>query len=230
MQLAKTFSFEAAHRHSGEEGPGGELHGHTFQVNAVVRGPVVPRAEWLTDFAEIRSALEPVIALVDHRYLNDIEGLETGSPEEISEWIASRVRKVLSYDIEIVVECREVTAPETERVPAVKSLSLPERVALKFEASHSLPQTPEGHKCRTLHGHSYRLEAASPDLDRTESALVRIFHRVDHRNLNEIEGLENPTAEVMCRVFWEWLQEEGIEPSCVVVCETCESSCIYFGN
>lgn len=80
----------------------------------------------------------------------------------------------------------------------------------EFEAAHQLPRLPEGHKCRRLHGHNYKVEVAvlgEPDargfvMDYAElDAIVQpIIARLDHQYLNQIEGLENPTSEVL--VMW----------------------------
>lgn len=80
-----------------------------------------------------------------------------------------------------------------------------------FEAAHRLPLLPEGHKCKNLHGHNYRLDVAvDGDLDacgfvmdyaELEAIVDPIIRRIDHRYLNEIEGLENPTSEVMAQWF-----------------------------
>ena len=80
-----------------------------------------------------------------------------------------------------------------------------------FEAAHRLPNLPDGHKCKNLHGHNYRLEVSIEgplaergfvmDYAELEAIVDPIIKRVDHRFLNEIEGLENPTSEVMAEWF-----------------------------
>ena len=78
--------------------------------------------------------------------------------------------------------------------------------AFTFEAAHFLPRVPETHRCRRLHGHSYRVELALEgpvdpetgfvaDFFDLERAFGPVLARLDHHCLNEIEGLENPTAE-----------------------------------
>jgi 6-pyruvoyltetrahydropterin/6-carboxytetrahydropterin synthase len=76
-----------------------------------------------------------------------------------------------------------------------------------FDAAHFLPNVPADHKCRRLHGHTYRVEiicAGEPDargmvLDYAElaAAWAPIHDLLDHRCLNDIAGLENPTTEVL---------------------------------
>lgn len=110
-----------------------------------------------------------------------------------------------------------------------------------FEAAHRLPNTPEGHKCRRLHGHSFRVElhiAGAPD---PHTGWIRDFSELgelwkplhatlDHQYLNEIEGLENPTSEVLARWIWRRARAAMPELARVVVRETCTSGCIYEGE
>ena len=93
-----------------------------------------------------------------------------------------------------------------------------------FDAAHHLPQMPEGHKCRQLHGHTYRLEVQIVGrvhgidglvLDYADlAAAVRpVLEEVDHRNLNEIEGLANPTTEVLVAWLWKRLEPRFASPA-----------------
>jgi 6-pyruvoyltetrahydropterin/6-carboxytetrahydropterin synthase len=108
------------------------------------------------------------------------------------------------------------------------------------EAAHWLPQVPEGHKCRRLHGHSFRiaLHLAGPvderlgwveDFGEVSRVFRPIFERIDHHCLNEVEGLENPTSENLARWIWSELKPLLPALSKVVVRETCTSGCIYEG-
>ena len=110
----------------------------------------------------------------------------------------------------------------------------------KFEAAHWLPGVPEGHKCRRMHGHSYRVKVVvrgEPDektgmvLDFAELTRVcgPVIDGLDHRVLNEIEGLENPTAELLA--MWIWERVEGLVPGLVrvEVLETANSGVVYEG-
>jgi 6-pyruvoyltetrahydropterin/6-carboxytetrahydropterin synthase len=60
-------------------------------------------------------------------------------------------------------------------------------------------------------------------------AFQPLFDRLDHRCLNDIEGLENPTSENLARWIWPRLKPELPELSKIVVQETCTSGCIYTG-
>jgi 6-pyruvoyltetrahydropterin/6-carboxytetrahydropterin synthase len=109
-----------------------------------------------------------------------------------------------------------------------------------FEAAHRLPNVPDGHKCARLHGHSFRVEvyvvgevgAASGwvmDFADIKQAFAPLAEQLDHRYLNEVPGLDNPTSEVLARWIWHGLADQL--PLCaVVVRETCTSGCIYRGR
>lgn len=113
-----------------------------------------------------------------------------------------------------------------------------------FEAAHWLPSFPEGHKCRRLHGHSFRVDvvvagdAPAPpdgrgylmDYGEIKRALEPVREALDHRCLNEIAGLENPTSEVIAHWVWQRLKPALPLLAEVVVHETCSSRCHYSGG
>lgn len=110
-----------------------------------------------------------------------------------------------------------------------------------IEAAHFLPRVPEDHKCRRLHGHSFRIEihVSGPvdeqagwvmDFADIKRAFKPLHERLDHRLLNDIEGLDNPTSENLARWIWRELKPSLPELSRVVVCETCTSGCVYRGD
>jgi 6-pyruvoyltetrahydropterin/6-carboxytetrahydropterin synthase len=111
----------------------------------------------------------------------------------------------------------------------------------RLEAAHRLPNVPPEHKCARLHGHSFRvaLHVRGPVGERSGwvqdfadlSEVWRPLHeRLDHRYLNEVEGLENPTSENLAR--WVWARVKPALPALcrVVVHETCTSGCAYEGD
>jgi 6-pyruvoyltetrahydropterin/6-carboxytetrahydropterin synthase len=119
------------------------------------------------------------------------------------------------------------------------------RVALtrefRFEAAHLLPRAPEGHKCRRLHGHSFRVDVTVEgevdpatgwflDYGVIGGQVDPVRRQLDHTYLNEIQGLENPTSEHLARWIWERLKPDLPALTRIVVHETCESSCAYGGG
>ncbi len=112
---------------------------------------------------------------------------------------------------------------------------------LGFEAAHRLPNVAEGHKCARLHGHSFRVTVhvegpVGPDtgwvMDFAEvrAACEPLREALDHRYLNEIEGLENPTSEHLARWIWTRLAPRLVGLAAVTVRETCTSGCTYRGD
>lgn len=112
----------------------------------------------------------------------------------------------------------------------------------RFEAAHRLTGVPEGHKCARLHGHSFKVDVTlrgpvDPvtgwlmDFGDIKKAIQPLIDRLDHYYLNEIEGLSNPTSEVLAGWLWE-----RIEPalrgllSTLTVHETCNAHCTYRGE
>lgn len=93
MELFKEFGFESAH--SLPNVPEGHkcarLHGHSFRIRVTVSGPVGDDTGWVLDFADLKAAVQPTVDALDHRYLNEIEGLENPTSERIAEWIWDRV-------------------------------------------------------------------------------------------------------------------------------------------
>ncbi len=111
----------------------------------------------------------------------------------------------------------------------------------RFEAAHALPKLPEDHKCRRLHGHGYKIEfsvrgAVDPvlgwfvDFAELAQAARAVQDTLDHRVLNDVPGLENPTAELLAVWVWEQLKPELHGLTEVVVHETCTSRCAYHGD
>ncbi len=87
-----------------------------------------------------------------------------------------------------------------------------------WEAAHWLPGVPEDHKCRRLHGHSYRARVSliGPvhpvtgfvvDFAEVKASLRSLTESVDHRQMNDF--VENPTVENMAAWIWNGLAGEG---------------------
>jgi 6-pyruvoyltetrahydropterin/6-carboxytetrahydropterin synthase len=106
MELFKQFSIEAAHwlPNVPADHKCRRMHGHSFQIQVHVRGPVDPHLGWVMDFAEIKAAFAPVEDEIDHRCLNDVEGLENPTSENLARWLWKRLRPALPLLSKIVVQ------------------------------------------------------------------------------------------------------------------------------
>ena len=96
-----------------------------------------------------------------------------------------------------------------------KSAKLATRIGrtYRFESAHHLPHLPDGHRCKNLHGHNYRMEVVLrgaldergfvKDFAEIDAEIAPLLKLVDHGLLNEVPGLENPTAEVIAAWFFQ---------------------------
>ena len=97
MDIFKLFRIEAAHRLPNVP-PGhkcARLHGHSFADELQVSGEPGAETGWVMDFAEVKQAFQPLYDRLDHHYLNDIEGLENPTSEQLAIWIWQRLKPAL---------------------------------------------------------------------------------------------------------------------------------------
>ena len=229
VDLIKTFQFEAAHE-TAWEGDAARLHGHSFVVEIIVSGPCDPHLAWLIDYAEISSRFEDLYGLLDHKTLNGVEGLDDATLPGIRAWLLERLGPRLEglKDVRVSVRGDQIFAPKLLHADAITGL--PERIRFGFEAAHALPRLPSAHKCHTMHGHSFTVEAGADHAEALTPHLHDIYTRLDHRCLNEIDGLANPTSEELSRWIWNALEAVGCDPEVVIVAETCTARCVYRGR
>ncbi len=110
-----------------------------------------------------------------------------------------------------------------------------------FDSAHFLPNVPDGHKCKNMHGHTYRLRVfikGEPDphfgwimdFKELKDALGTVIDQLDHKLINDIKGLENPTAENI--TLWIWKQIKPLLPllSKIELYETPTTGVIYSGE
>jgi 6-pyruvoyltetrahydropterin/6-carboxytetrahydropterin synthase len=110
-----------------------------------------------------------------------------------------------------------------------------------IDAAHRLPDVPSGHKCANLHGHSFRIEIHISGSVNTKlgwvidfadiaQAFQPLHDQLDHKYLNDVEGLSNPTSENLAVWLWQRLQPALPQLSKIIVQESPESGCIYKGK
>jgi len=138
-------------------------------------------------------------------------------------------------------------APECRALPIAYCRSLPYVTAMRiykeflFEAAHFLPSAPQGHPNSRIHGHSFRARIVIDGepgaetgyvfhFDDLAAAMAEAHDALDHRFLNEIEGLEAPTLERIS--IWLWNRLENRVPGLAeihVSRDSCLEGCIYRG-
>ncbi len=111
-----------------------------------------------------------------------------------------------------------------------------------FEAAHRLPKVAPDHPCARMHGHSFRFEVVVSgkidpekgwllDFDDISSVVEPIVRaELDHRSLNDVPGLENPTSEMLCAWLWKRLSLSLPGLCAITVHETCTARCTYRGG
>lgn len=110
-----------------------------------------------------------------------------------------------------------------------------------FDSAHFLPNVPENHKCRAIHGHTYHLTIYAEgsllpqegwvfDFGDLKKIMAPVINTLDHHLLNEIPGLENPTAELLAVWIWEKLKPSLSGLKKIELKETPTSGVIYEGE
>ena len=105
MEIYKSFRFEAAHRlpNLPPEHKCSRLHGHSFEVEIYVTGKIDAHNGWVMDFDVIKKTFRPIYDQLDHYYLNEIEGLENPTSENIARWIWRKLKTKLPQLNKIII-------------------------------------------------------------------------------------------------------------------------------
>ncbi len=110
-----------------------------------------------------------------------------------------------------------------------------------FDSAHFLPRVPDGHKCKHIHGHTYHLTVFLEgkldeelqwvmDFAEVKQVIVPVVKSIDHKLLNEIPGLENPTCERIAIWIWDQIKPQLPLLSRIELYETPTSGVIYEGK
>ena len=105
VRMFKEFSFEAAHRlpNLPPEHKCRRLHGHSFRVRLTLEGPIDQETGWMMDFAELKRTFKPTWSRLDHHYLNEIEGLDNPTSENLAIWIWNELKPLLPQLAEVTL-------------------------------------------------------------------------------------------------------------------------------
>ena len=93
-RIGKQYAFSAAHKlpHVHPNHPCHRLHGHNYTVEVEIRGEIAPKDGFCAsvDFLDVDRHMKPIIEQLDHRYLNEIDGLDNPTAENIAAWILDK--------------------------------------------------------------------------------------------------------------------------------------------
>jgi 6-pyruvoyltetrahydropterin/6-carboxytetrahydropterin synthase len=106
MEIFNVFHLESARRlpHLPEEHPCSRVHGHSFRLEVHVSGPLDEKLGWVLDFADVEKAWAPIHTALDHRYLNDVPGLDNPTSEILAMWIWDKLKPALPGLSKIIVQ------------------------------------------------------------------------------------------------------------------------------
>jgi 6-pyruvoyltetrahydropterin/6-carboxytetrahydropterin synthase len=202
-----------------------KLHGHSYFARARCALP----AQWAAfpgaEVSQLRDAMETACAPLDHALLN--EQLPNPTDENIARHLAKALRA------QGVPGLQQLAVQSTANCGVDLDSQGQAHVwrRYRFQSAHWLPNVPLGHKCGRLHGHGFEVIvhanqslAAQDDLaidyDQLDALWAPLHFQLNYRCLNEIEGLVNPTSEVLAQWLWQQLQPTLPQLSWITVYET----------
>ncbi len=94
MTIFRVFTFDSAHflPNVPEGHKCGNIHGHTYKLIVHLTGKLDENYGWLMDFAELKSKINTVLSLIDHKLLNDVDGLKNPTCENLAVWLWDRIK------------------------------------------------------------------------------------------------------------------------------------------
>lgn len=237
MKVHKAFvataGFEAARRldtlASGHRAHG--LHGHSFLASVRCDLPPGWAAYPGAELVDLRTRLETTLAELDYQLLN--ERVASPTDENLARWLQSQlhVPGVLQVGI-------QSTRRQGVELSAAGRLQIWRRYA--FESAHRLPNVPASHKCGRMHGHGFEIivQAWGPadpgenlfGYDELDRHWAPLHAQLDHACLNDLQGLENPTSEVLAGWLWARLRPTLRDLSRITVFETASCGAHFDGT
>ena len=177
------------------------LHGHGFQATVYAELP----AGWAefagSEVQSLRQRLQQCLRPLDYADLNGLMA-EPGD-SEIALWIAE------SLAVPGLQRVALHSTP-TQGVDLIPGAPLQTWRRYRFQAAHRLPRVALGHKCGRMHGHAFEaiVHASGVSADRIDALWAPLHMQLNYQCLNEIEGMDNPTSELLSSWIWARLQTD----------------------
>jgi 6-pyruvoyltetrahydropterin/6-carboxytetrahydropterin synthase len=175
--------------------------------------------------------LDQVVAHLDYRSLN--ERIPEPTDENLARWIRKQIHLMELESVGV-----QSTLHEGADLDRAQEAHVWRRYTL--ESAHQLPNVRPGHKCGRMHGHGFQIvlhanqelgmQNMGVDYDALDAIWAPIHETLDHRCLNDIPGLENPTSELISAWIWERIKPRLPELSWVTVYETAQCGANYDGH
>jgi 6-pyruvoyltetrahydropterin/6-carboxytetrahydropterin synthase len=197
------------------------IHGHSFQASVFTE----LRSDWAPfpggGVSALRQRMEQALEPLNYVHLNAV--IDQPTDENIARWI--RKQLALPGIDRVAVQSTANQGVDLDRDGMAHVWR-----RYKFQAAHRLPNVPPWHKCGRMHGHGFEVivhanqdlgtRALSIDYDHLDAIWAPLHFDLNYKCLNDIEGLTNPTSEMMSSWLWDRLKRVLPELSWVTVFET----------
>ena len=99
MLIYKKYYFDAAHFMPDfkKNHKYGKVHGHSYEVTIAIDGNLDKKNDWVINFDNLDSLVKPLLKIIDHNVLNEIEGLEKPTSENLAIWFWSKLEKKIKF-------------------------------------------------------------------------------------------------------------------------------------
>jgi len=210
--------------------PARGLHGHSY-VAKLRCDSSIGFNDHFQSLSQIVNLLGTVTDRLNYSFLNETINIPTD--ENIARWVLSEL------DVEGVDRLGVQSTP-CEGVDIDLNGEAHVWKKFQFESAHFLPNVPVGHKCGRMHGHGFQVLLHTRnaiedrnygiEYERLSECWKGLHDQLHRRCLNDIEGLENPTSELIAEWIWRQVKSEVPELSWVTVYETASSGAHYDGE
>jgi 6-pyruvoyltetrahydropterin/6-carboxytetrahydropterin synthase len=215
--------------------PASRLHGHSY--NASVRVPFMAKIGTEIDpLSNLKTQLQATVEPLNYTLLND--QLNTPTDENLARWIHQKMN--LNNIDRVAIQSTQNSGVDLDNKGHAHIWK-----RYRFEAAHQLPKVAVGHPCGRMHGHGFEvilhanqdLQSSSQnradmgiEFEKIDQFWQPLHNQLHYSCLNDIEGLENPTSEILAYWIWQQLKKKFSQLSWVTVYETHSSGCHYNGQ